>query len=95
MSDTTKHDPDERTAVLTSAPTEAEVAIIIAGLANNGIHASSDETTSDFRAGAWNWIDILVAEQDLPRAKEVLERIKQEPSDIDWSKIDVGEPEDE
>jgi hypothetical protein len=88
------NDPNERTAVLTSAPTEAAVAIIIAALEEQGIRASSDQTTSDLRAGAWNWIDILVDERDLPRAKEALEQIKQENADIDWSQIDVGEPED-
>jgi hypothetical protein len=37
----------------------------------------------------------MVAEEDLERAMEVLERVKQENSEIDWSQVDVGEPEEE
>jgi hypothetical protein len=87
-------EPNERTAVLTSAPSETEAAIVIEALENEGIRAESDEYTSGLRAGAWNWVTIMVAEEDLARAKEVLERVKQENSDIDWSQVDVGEPED-
>ena len=85
----------EHTAVLTSTPTETEAAIVIAALEENGIHASSDEYTSGLRAGAWNWVDILVAEEDLPRAKEVFEQVQRENDHIDWTNVDVGEPEDE
>ena len=87
--------PNERTAKLTSAPNEAVAALVISALEDLGIKASSDETTSDLRAGAWNWIDILVDENDLAQAQEALQQIKQENSEIDWSQIDVGQPEDE
>lgn len=88
-------EPNERTAMLTSAPSETEAAIIIEALENNGIHAESDEYTSGFRAGPWNWVTIMVAVEDLERAKEILEQVKQENSHIDWSQVDVGEPEEE
>jgi hypothetical protein len=87
-------DPLERTARLTSVPSETEAAIVIAALEENGIRAESDEYTSGLRAGAWNWVDIMVAEEDLERAKEVLAQVQRENDHIDWSKIDVGEPED-
>jgi hypothetical protein len=88
-------EPNERTAVLTSAPSETEASIIIEALESNGIRAESDEYTSGLRAGPWNWSTIMVAEEDLARAKEVLERVKEENAHIDWSQIDVGQPEDE
>jgi hypothetical protein len=88
-------EPDERTAKLTSAPSETEAAIVIEALENNGIRAESDEYTSGLRAGPWNWVDIMVDAKDLERAKEVLEQVKRENSHIDWSQVDVGKPEDE
>jgi hypothetical protein len=86
--------PEERTALLTSVPTETEAAIVLAALKENGIRAESDEYTSGLRAGPWNWVQILVAEEDLPRAKEVFARVQEENDHIDWSQVDVGEPED-
>ena len=91
----TPKEPNERTAVLTSAPSETEASIILEALEVNGIRAESDEYTSGLRAGPWNWVTILVAEEDLERAKEVLERVKEENAHIDWSQVDVGQPEDE
>jgi hypothetical protein len=85
----------EHTAVLTSAPSETEAAIVIAALEENGIRASSGEYTSGLRAGAWNWVDILVAEENLDRAKEVLVEVQREYDHIDWSQVDVGQPEEE
>jgi hypothetical protein len=86
--------PEEHTAHLTSTPTESEAAIVMAALEENGIRASSDEYTSGLRAGAWNWVEILVAEEDLARAKEVLADVQRENDHIDWSQVDVGQPED-
>jgi hypothetical protein len=87
-------DQPDHTAVLTSTPTETEAAIVVAALEENGIRAETDEYTSGLRAGAWNWVDVLVAEADLPRAKEILEQVQRENAQIDWSRIDVGQPEE-
>lgn len=88
-------EPNERTALLTSVPSETEAAIVIEALEREGIRAESDEYTSGLRAGPWNWSEILVAEQDLARAKQVLARVQQENAHIDWSQVDVGKPEEE
>jgi hypothetical protein len=88
-------DRPEHTAILTSTPTESEAAIVLAALEENGIRASSEEYSSGLRAGAWNWVDILVAEDDLEKAKQVLAEVQRENDHIDWSQIDVGKPEDE
>jgi hypothetical protein len=85
----------EHTAVLTSVPTETEAAIVVAALENNGIRAETDEYTSGLRAGPWNWVQILVAEEDLPRAQEVFAQVQQQNDHIDWSQVDVGEPEED
>jgi Putative prokaryotic signal transducing protein len=88
-------DPLENTATLTRVPSETEAAIVIAALKEEGIRAESDEYTSGLRAGPWNWVDIMVAEQDLAKAKEVLAGVQEENDHIDWSQVDVGEKEDE
>ena len=85
----------EHTSLLTSTPTETEAAIVLAALDQNGIRASSDAVSSNLQAGPWNWVEIRVAEDDLPRAKELLEKVQRENAHIDWSQIDIGEPEDE
>jgi hypothetical protein len=55
-------EPNELTALLTSAPSETEAAIVVAALEENGIRASSDEYTSGLRAGPWNWVNIMAVE---------------------------------
>jgi hypothetical protein len=87
-------EPNERTAKLTSVPTETEAAIVIAALEDEGIRAESDEFTSGLRAGPWNWVVIMVAERDLVKAQEVLAKVQEENDHIDWSQVDVGQPED-
>ena len=88
------HEP-EHIAVLTSAPLEMQAGIIVGALQQNGIKATmSGQTTAGFRAEAPGWVQVLVAEDDLPRARAVLEELRRESKDIDWSQIDVGEAED-
>ncbi len=36
----------------------------------------------------------MVAEADLEKAKEILIQVQEENDHIDWSQVDVGEPED-
>ena len=40
-------------------------------------------------------IRILVAEDDLPRARIILRDVARENVDVDWSQVDVGKPEEE
>ena len=49
---------------------------------------------TNFRAEAPGWVEVLVAEGDLARAQSVLDEIHRENDHIDWSQVDVGEPED-
>lgn len=88
-------DITENLARLTSVRTEMEAGIIVGGLEDRGIKATmSGVYTANFRAEAPGWVEVLVAEHDLERAQAVLEEVRLEHSDVDWSQVDVGEPED-
>ena len=61
------HDEDNL-ARLTSVRTEMEAGVIVGGLEERGIQATmSGVYTANFRAEAPGWVEVLVAEQDLPQ----------------------------
>jgi hypothetical protein len=73
-----------------------EAGVIVGGLEDRGIKATmSGVYTTNFRAEAPGWVEVLVYEQDLARAQEALAEIHEENDHIDWSAVDVGKPEDE
>lgn len=87
---------DDHVALLTSVPNEMEAGIIVGALEGRGIKATMTGTfTSGFRAEAPGWVQVLVSEEDLPAAKEILEEVSSGDDKVDWSQVDVGEPEDE
>ena len=43
--------------------------------------------TTNFRTEAPGWVEVLVAENDLPRAESVLKEVLNEHEQIDWSKV--------
>jgi hypothetical protein len=89
-------DHPEHIELLTSAPTEMHAGIIVAALDENGIKCTtSGEATAGMRAEAPGWVQILVAEEDLARGQAILDEVMREADDIDWSQVDVGQPEDE
>lgn len=90
-------DKRDHLVLLTSRPTETEAAILVAALQESGLHAvATGSFTAGFVAEAPGWVRVLVAEDDLPRAKEILaEHEASADEEIDWSQVDVGEPEDE
>lgn len=85
---------DHELVLLTSTPTEMEASIIIAALGDAGIEASM---TGNFTAGVLaevlGWVQILVPDAELTRAQHVMNEVKQHRTDIDWSQVDVGQPE--
>ena len=87
---------DPNTAVeLTSAANVMESAAIVAALNAEGIETvTTGEFTAGFLAEAPGNVQIMVKSCDLARAQELLQRFKDDGSPIDWSQIDVGEPED-
>jgi hypothetical protein len=90
------HDP-VHIKPLTSTALEMDAGIIVAALEENGIQATlSGAATAGFRAEAPGSVQVLVAEEDLPRAQMVLEEVRRNHGDeVDWSRVDVGQPEGE
>jgi hypothetical protein len=92
---TMAQDPHE-VVLLTKAATEMEAGMIIAALEDEGIKASmAGADVSHMRVAVPEEVEIFVAEGDLARAQKVLEEAEHDGEDVDWSQVDVGEPEDE
>jgi len=85
----------ENLSVLTTVPSEVEAALILSALEDEGIEASpSGELTAQFRAEAPGVVRILVRTEDAERAQEILTELREATQEIDWSQVDVGEPEE-
>ena len=81
--------------VLTSVRTEVEAVAIVGALAARGIEASTTGSfTASFRARAPGYVSVIVKYEDLDRARHALAEIKQGEPDIDWSQVDVGDPDE-
>jgi len=81
---------------LTSCLTEVEAVEIAGALNAEGIHAEvSGAITGGFRAEAPSVLWILVRREDAERASEIVEAFRKQASEIDWSDVDVGDPEDQ
>jgi hypothetical protein len=86
---------NDKLARVTSVRTEAEAGIIVSGLREHGIRAvMSGIHTANFRAEAPGSVDVFVAQDHFENAQLVLARIRNKQKSIDWSQVDVGEPED-
>lgn len=80
---------------LASVPTEIEAAVIVATLGDEGIHAmAAGGLISSFRAEAPGEVSILVNPADAERAQEILKNSRSQNQAVNWSEVDVGEPED-
>lgn len=81
--------------LLASARNEVEAAAICSALAAYGIQASATGGyTSGFKAEAPGEVKVMVKHGDLERAAQALKEIRQEQGKIDWSDVDVGEPDE-
>ncbi len=81
--------------ILIAVPSDIEAATIVAALAARGITASTTGGyTAGFRAEAPGDVNVIVRREDLDRAQQALVEIKKEKSEIDWSQVDVGEPDE-
>ena len=81
--------------VLKSVPSELEAMTIVSALANRGVKASTTGVyTAGFRAESPGEVHVTVKHEDLERAREIISQIEQEKTVLDWSQIDVGEPEE-
>ena len=69
-------DDPNQPIVLTKVPTEAEAAMIVAALENQGVVAhATGALTSGFRTEVPSGVQILVRQEDLERAREALRTI--------------------
>lgn len=87
--------PSTRLVTLVGLPNEMEAAIVVDALARCGIRASAvGAASAGFRAEAPGLVSVLVAEDDAARALEVLSAVDLGSEEVDWSQVDVGQPED-
>ncbi len=76
-------DPKEP-EVLISVPTEAEAAIIVAALVDEGIEAeATGGYTASFTTAAPGFAQVVVHQADLERAKEILAELHQLGADME------------
>ena len=80
---------------VTSAHSVMEAAPIVAALERAGIKATTGNAASaTVMPEAMGEVEILVSNHDAPRALLLLEAIEEHGAEIDWSQVDVGEPEE-
>lgn len=81
-------------SVLTMSSHEYEAQLIVDALKERGLHAEkSGGATADFKVGVPGQVKILVQTAQLAEATDVLKTLRDEADHIDWTKIDVGQPE--
>jgi hypothetical protein len=84
---------------LTTLPNEAEAGIIQSVLTDAGIESWTQKAPGfDFMGlGGFGFTltTITVRAEDAERARAALDTNRQDSVDIDWSEVNVGEPEDE
>jgi hypothetical protein len=88
-------DESNSPCALVSVASEIQAAGVVSALAEYDIQASvTGGFTSGFKAEAPGGVQIVVRQSDLDRAKAALAEIRADEGKIDWSTIDVGEPEE-
>ncbi len=84
---------DENLVKLTTVPSEYEATAIASALEAEGIKARTvGGFTAGFRAEAPGGVSVVVLDEDLPRAQQILADLKAHGAGIDWSQVDVEEP---
>lgn len=79
---------------LVRVTTEAEAVAIVTALEAEGIRATATGGyTAGFRAEAPGDVNVLVRQQDLVAAQRVLAELQHHGGDVDWSQVDVGDPQ--
>lgn len=88
-------DQQPELVTLTNVDNEAEAKSLIGLFEDEGItvfiNGGSDLSLFGDEAGE---VQLIVKKSDYDQASKLLEEIEAENSEIDWSQIDVGEPED-
>lgn len=80
---------------LGSFANELEAAAAVTALEALGVDAYvTGGYTAGYRAEAPGNVQVVVRGRDLERAREALADIRTKHADIDWSQVDVGDPEE-
>jgi hypothetical protein len=86
---------DENLCKLTTVFGEYEATAIVSALEAEGIRAQTvGGLTAGFRAEAPGGVSVVVLENDLPRAKQILADLREHGAGIDWSQVDVDDPDE-
>ncbi len=87
-------DKADPTVVLALVPNEWQATLIATALRDRGINAQvTGATTAGFRAEAPGMVRVIVPRSQLQDARAALAEHRDQVSDIDWSQVDVGDPE--
>ena len=85
---------DDNILTLAFFPTEVEATMIADELKREGIQAEpAGILTAGFRAEAPGRVKVLVHQSDFEKAKTLLDEYIHSRENIDWSQVDLGEPE--
>lgn len=85
---------DDNIVTLAFFATEVEATMVADELKREGIQAEpAGLLTAGFRAEAPGRVKVLVHERDLEQAKALLDEYLHSRDEIDWSQVDLGEPE--
>ena len=87
-------DNQDKLVALVKVPNELDGSMLVSALKETGILATlTGVFTAGFRAEAPGDVSVMVSEKDLATAQKILKSIDLE-SPVDWSSVDVGEPEE-
>ena len=85
---------DEKLVKLTTVPGEFEATAIVSALEAEGIKSQTvGGFIAGFRAEVPGGVSVVVLEEDLPRAKQIFADLKAHGAGIDWSQVDVDDPD--
>lgn len=90
---------DDDLVELTTRPNEMDAGLVREVLRAEGIETwqrvSGSGTLGVFGASTFNPTIVLVRRAELTDAQSVMNRRREESVDLDWSEVDVGEPQDD
>ena len=85
---------DDSVVTLAFFPSEVEATMVADELKREGIQSEpAGLLTAGFRAEAPGRVKVLVHQSDLERARTLLDEYVKSRDHIDWSQVDLGEPE--
>ncbi len=88
-------DRHDKLVTLIRTEDEIEATLIAQSLEESGIKATTTGAfTAGFRAEAPGYVNVIVSAKDLAKATKLLESIQRTSDPVDWSQIDVGQPEE-